>query len=276
VWAAHKAAFQLDLSDEEWSRDWVASQKADASTVIPGRDATAVPLSDLNGEQLFAFTLLYEWYLVWADRTFNGSDVTLPPPIHLLVYGCGGTGKSEVLKAVCVAIDADLEVHRISRTSVGLPIDGNWLLTSSDLVVVVAPTGAAAVSVGGNTVHSFFSLGSGRPQEGDAPELFQDLQSGGKALERLQKICYPVLFLFADEAGMMDAEMLGKTDARMVQAKVSEENPTPGYFGGVNVILFGHHAQLPPVTGDRLYSTFQKKKTTLGSRGLHAYSPSQK
>ena len=269
-WAAHKASFGLQLTDAQWAEDWITKIKTDPGTVVSPLDSRSVPLAELNGEQRFAVSLLLTWYKAWAELHFCGSEVPLPDPIHMLVYGAGGVGKSEVLKAVREAIDADLEARREEVRMQGGLVSGNLALTSADLVLVGAPTGAAAIAVGGKTISKLCSLGHGRDNNDDAA-AFVDLKTGGPAAKNLQKVYEHAIFVFQDEIGMTSAEMFGQEDARMCQAKVSKDNPNPGLFGGMNIILFGHHAQLPPVSGDRLYAGVLKKRNEMASRGMEAY-----
>ena len=264
-WTDHKASFGLDLTDEEWAKDWVTQVKTDPATVVTPLQSRAVPLTALNGEQRFAVSLLLTWYKAWAAVQFDGSLEPLPAPIHMLVYGAGGVGKSEVLKAVREAIDADLEAR---RQRPGAIIQGSLALTSADLVLVGAPTGAAAIAVGGSTINKLCGLGF-NGNDDDGP--FVDLKTGGVAAKALSKTFENAIFMFQDEIGMTSAEMFGKEDARMCQAKVSNANPHVGSFGDVNVILFGHHAQLPPVSGDRLYASVLKKPNEMASRGMDRY-----
>jgi hypothetical protein len=66
--------------------------------------------------------------------------------------------------------------------------------------------------------------------------------------------------------------MFGKEGTRISQAKISKVNSYPGPFGGCNIILVGHHAQLPPVTDDRLFSASSKhKRDACAVKGLVSY-----
>jgi len=274
-WSAHRLFFGLhNCTDDELRNDWIVALKVDPDVNLRAREVTVVPLSELNAEQRFSVSINLDWFYAWAAKVFYGSQVPLPKPIRMMVYGCGGVGKSEVLKATCDAIDKHMDELRAERIAAGGVIDGPWALTSADLVLVGAPTGVAAVAVGGSTIHTLAALGSGRHQENSEDKaLFRNLEPGGQALKRLQRRYENAIFMFQDEVGMTDASTFGKEDARLTQAKLSESNPTPGSFGGLNMILFGHHAQLPPVNGDRLYCRKPAKTGDLcATKGIAAYS----
>jgi hypothetical protein len=139
------------------------------------------------------------------------------------------------------------------------------------LVFVAAPTGAAAVFVGGETVHALTALSSNQNDDGNGSQSFENLASGGQALKRLQARFERAIFVFQDEIVMTDAFKFWKKDTRISQAKIREANPNLGPFGGCNTILLGHHAKLSPATEDRLYAPpVRTNATLLLSKGSQA------
>jgi ATP-dependent exoDNAse (exonuclease V) alpha subunit len=99
-----------------------------------------------------------------------------------------------------------------------------------DKAVVLAPTGLAAVNVGGQTVHSFFSFAPRLLDEGDAKKL------------RNQRVVRAMETLIIDEISMVRADMLQVMDATL---RLNRGVRQP--FGGVRLILSGDLHQLPPV-----------------------------
>ena len=124
---------------------------------------------------------------------------------HLFVSGRAGTGKSSLLRALI-----DL-----------MP----------DAKVVVAPTGLAAVNVGGQTIHSFF---------GFPPRLIgrDDIRRSrnGAIMRKMQ-------FLIIDEVSMVRSDMMWGIDQSL---RVNRGRPREA-FGGVRLVMFGDLHQLPPV-----------------------------
>ncbi len=102
--------------------------------------------------------------------------------------------------------------------------------TTQKNVVVVAPTGVAALNVGGQTIHSFF---------GFPPKLIEprDIK------KRYQTKLYKKLdVLIIDEISMVRADMIDNIDYFL---RLNRENNQT--FGGVQVVFFGDLFQLPPV-----------------------------
>jgi ATP-dependent DNA helicase PIF1 len=138
---------------------------------------------------------------------------------HLFVTGRAGTGKSTLLRCL-----KDLV---------------------TDETVVVAPTGLAAVNVGGQTIHSFFGL---------PPRLIR-----GDDIRRARngRIMRKLKFLVIDEVSMVRSDMMWAIDQSL---RVNRGRPREA-FGGVRLVMFGDLHQLPPVVqaaevGDHLETSF--------------------
>jgi ATP-dependent exoDNAse (exonuclease V) alpha subunit len=124
---------------------------------------------------------------------------------HLFVTGRAGTGKSTLLRA--------LRDHVVDETA------------------VLAPTGLAAVNVGGQTIHSFF---------GFPPRL---IQSGDIRRSRNGKVMRKLKLIIIDEVSMVRSDLMWAIDQSL---RVNRGRPREA-FGGVRLMLFGDLHQLPPV-----------------------------
>lgn len=130
---------------------------------------------------------------------------------HCLIAGRAGTGKSTLLQYF--------------RT------------TTTKKVVVLAPTGVAAVNVQGQTIHSFFGF---KPDI--TPEKARRL--AGIARRRNPKSIYQAVeTIILDEISMVRADLFDCMDAFLRTARANMRVP----FGGVQLILIGDLYQLPPV-----------------------------
>jgi ATP-dependent exoDNAse (exonuclease V) alpha subunit len=127
-------------------------------------------------------------------------------------------------------------------------------------VVVVAPTGVAAINVGGVTIHSFFRFPP-RPVSTSEIRRLKD-RSMYQSLDAL----------IIDEISMVRADMLDGIDHFLRLNGPSSKHP----FGGIRVIMVGDLFQLPPVVASgpeqeflrRRYATpFFFSSNVLGSTG---------
>lgn len=104
-------------------------------------------------------------------------------------------------------------------------------------IIVVAPTGVAALNVGGQTIHSFFKLPSIPIVEND-----QNLRPFKQQEEKFWTI-QEAHTIIIDEISMVRADVLDGIDQSL---RLSMDTPsTP--FGGKQIILVGDIFQLPPV-----------------------------
>jgi len=102
-------------------------------------------------------------------------------------------------------------------------------------VAVCAATGAAAVHVGGSTVHAFIGCGLGQREE--------DWENVTKARKRLQM----VQVLLIDEISMISSSFLDRVSDALSEVRMDAEP-----FGGLQVVLCGDFLQLPPVKEDSM------------------------
>jgi ATP-dependent exoDNAse (exonuclease V) alpha subunit len=128
---------------------------------------------------------------------------------NLFVTGRAGTGKSTLLNHL------------------------SW--NTSKQLVIAAPTGVAALNVGGQTIHSLFRLPIGVIADHDI------VQNGD-----LRKLLNTIDTLVIDEVSMVNADLLDAIDRSLRQAR----QRTQEAFGGVQLVLFGDPYQLAPVPGD--------------------------
>jgi ATP-dependent DNA helicase PIF1 len=99
-----------------------------------------------------------------------------------------------------------------------------------------APTGLAALNIGGKTLHSIFGI---TPSEG----IFQsDYNKFTTNINIINFIQHRLHHLIIDEISMVRADMLDYID-RLLREVKNVDKP----FGGVQVIAFGDFFQLPPV-----------------------------
>lgn len=97
--------------------------------------------------------------------------------------------------------------------------------------VFLAPTGVAALQLGGQTIHSFFGI----PPRILNPDEVTPRAQVRRLLKKLDR-------LVIDEISMVRADLLDTVDQAL---RISRDDPRP--FGGVQVVLVGDFLQLPPV-----------------------------
>lgn len=116
-----------------------------------------------------------------------------------------------------------------------------WLVGLTDACAVVAPTAVAAITIGGDTIHSFFGL---PPEHLDPDEEYR--------LDKRQRLVVENLkLLIVDEVSMVLPNLVDVIDRTL---KSVRRNSQP--FGGVPVLFVGDLFQLPPVVAtpeERVY-----------------------
>ncbi|CEJ61920.1 hypothetical protein PMG11_10436 [Penicillium brasilianum] len=154
--------------------------------------------------------------LAWVDHPYDSS---LRKQTLLYIGGEGGTGKSQIVKAI---------------------VAGMSLIGRKDEVVLMAPTGAAADNIGGNTYHTSLGISIDRSRE-----------TGMRS--RVRQLWSRKTIMIVDEVSMMDLRMISVIDNQCKIVKALDRS-SPDLFGGLPVVIFiGDFFQFPPVLGPALW-----------------------
>jgi hypothetical protein len=168
-----------------------------------------------------------------ANTLFTlASDLVNHTAKHIFLTGKAGTGKTTFLKYI--------------REN------------CSKQLVVVAPTGVAAINANGVTIHSFFQLPFSPfiPEARGFTERNEEITNKHTLLSRLRfnserrKIIQELELLVIDEISMVRCDVLDAIDLvlRHIRHRHSEK------FGGVQVLFIGDMFQLPPVVKEQEWS----------------------
>ena len=116
-------------------------------------------------------------------------------------------------------------------------------------MVVVAPTGIAAINANGVTIHSFFQL----PFAPYVPNSTFKTEGIFRVSKEKQRILRTLDLLVIDEISMVRADLLDSVD--MVLRRYRDRSKP---FGGVQLLLIGDLQQLPPVVKDEEWTLLGK------------------
>ena len=161
-----------------------------------------------------------------AQQTFTNQkldfveELVLYTDSHIFLTGKAGTGKTTFLK--------------------------NLPLKTYKRMVVVAPTGVAAINAGGQTIHSFFQLPFGPQLPENALGKTYNAKSLAAQYQKLNKkkinLMRSLDLLIIDEISMVRADVLDAIDAVLRRVRRSQKP-----FGGLQLLMIGDVHQLAPV-----------------------------
>lgn len=118
-------------------------------------------------------------------------------------------------------------------------------------MVVLAPTGVAAINAKGQTIHSFFQLPF-------TPFLPEYKKEKGQIKKDKINLFRTIDLLVIDEISMVRADLLDAIDDRLREYRKQKYSP----FGGVQCLFIGDLQQLPPVVRDEDWALMQKHYST--------------
>ncbi len=130
-------------------------------------------------------------------------------------------------------------------------------------MVVLAPTGVAAINAQGQTIHSFFQLSFGPIVPG---MTFQDKGTYYKMSKEKKNLIKTLDLLVIDEISMVRCDVLDAVDQEL--RKYRDKNKP---FGGVQLLLIGDLQQLAPVAQEKewqLLAPYYSTPYFFGSKAL--------
>ncbi|CAO4359779.1 unnamed protein product [Caenorhabditis nigoni] len=166
---------------------------------------------------------LYDEVMACVEARKNGG-----PALRLFCSGTAGVGKSYVIKCIADALQ--------------LKYGGVLNQRSTPTSLLAAPTGLAAISIGGHTLHSLLGLMVHDGKDCQYVGLTDERRDLRRALFEHAEI------QIIDEISMVSSVMLIQILNRLNAIKGSNED-----FGGMNVLVFGDLLQLPPVRAPPIF-----------------------
>ena len=146
-------------------------------------------------------------------------------PLRMFISGCGGTGKSYLIKTIKAWVSSVTDKH----------------------VAVTAPTGIAAFNINGLTIHRLLQL----PVEHGKTPQYRPLSD--ESLKVVRQRLQNLILLIIDEVSMVSHITLLYIHLRLTEI-FQTENTENGWFGGKNILVFGDLLQLPPVFESPVYA----------------------
>lgn len=130
-------------------------------------------------------------------------------------------------------------------------------------MIVVAPTGVAAINAGGVTIHSFFQFPLAPYVPGSS---FNTKDERFRFSKEKKRIIRTLDLLVIDEISMVRADLLDQID---VVLRLHKDRNRP--FGGVQLLMIGDLSQLAPVARESDWTLLREYYTTpyfFGSKAL--------
>ncbi|XP_066912801.1 uncharacterized protein [Clytia hemisphaerica] len=212
-----------DESDDEANEDTVPFRAAIPmeSILLPDNEINT-RIRSLNPQQREVFDVIHKWGRNFV-KNLSSKDPKIVEPFHIFLTGGGGVGKSHLLTTI---------YHSLSKLLMyrgGEP--------TKQRILVLAPTGVAAINVNGTTIHTGLII--------PTKKLFP-LNAMSK--QNLQKKLACVEIIMIDEISMVPSRLFRNIDSRLREI-FSSDKP----FGGKSVLLCGDLYQLPPIYRDPIY-----------------------
>jgi len=167
---------------------------------------------------------------------------------NVFISGAAGTGKSHVSKYIIQSLSSGVGVE-VAASGTDENQEENIeedIEKKQRKCVPTAPTGVAAINIGGSTLHAFFGIGLGT---GSTSSLINKVKKNKGAMKRIDETDV----LLIDEVSMLSSDLLETIDSVVREVRNGgKHGDLP--MGGMQVIAVGDFHQLPPIV-KREYQT---------------------
>ena len=147
-------------------------------------------------------------------------------PLQIFVSGSGGVGKSHLIKTMFQSVSKTLLFHATNP--------------EKPRVLLLAPTGVAAINIDGVIIHSALGIIPSNKFHPLADKTRCDLRN------KLSEVKLIVI----DEISMVSSKLFYQIHERLIEVFASQDDLD---FGGISIIVCGDLYQLPPVMGKPVY-----------------------
>ena len=191
----------------------------------------------LNSQQRKAYNLALTWCRNKIKNTNSLKPVQVPP-VHLFITGGGGAGKSHLIKAIYHTVTKSF---RYTSMNPELPT-----------VLLMAPTGVAAINISGTTIHTALAI----PRESGVN--LTSMSDQKRTQLRLGLIEMKVIII--DEISMVSNTTLLHIHQRLKEIFATPANQL---FAGLSLIVVGDFYQLPPIRSRPVFDNYKNEMYNL-------------
>ena len=225
----------FNSGDEDEIVDFQVDSKASSVTnnLSISNEEINLLISQLNQKQREIFNVINRWARQTVQNRSSDNPLKIPP-LRLFITGNAGTGKSFLIKTLYSSVSKTLNFR---TSSVEKP-----------KVLLLAPTGVAAINISGTTIHS----GLGIPVECRGMHVPKLSDKKRCAL----RVKYEELkMIIIDEISMVSNKLMLYIHQRLVDIFGYAENSSVP-FAGITIIFVGDLYQLPPVLQKPIYADY--------------------
>ena len=215
-----------------------------------GGETTNIPLNSLLSddelhERIRSLNIkqreIFDFVNAWTRKklkSLSGKN-TAPDPFHIFLTGSAGTGKSHVLTTIRHYLQKALSYGSTDK--------------NKDRLLMLAPTGVAAINIDGATIHS--TLGISPNEFGKCVTKLSD-----KHRHDLRKRFSELQIIIIDEISMVSNRFFLHIHQRLCEIfGCTTDKP----FAGISVMVCGDFFQLPPIKCGPVYAPFHDPMLSL-------------
>ena len=188
----------------------------------------------LNKMQREIFEVVNHWARKYIKSLSCRNPDFKAEPMYIFITGSAGCGKSHLLTTICLTLKKALSYRSGS--------------SEKEKILMLAPTGVAAINIDGTTIHSALGIPADRNNVKNIPRLSDKKRSALR--NKLSDLCVIVI----DEISMVSNKLLLHIHQRLVEIfGCSPEVP----FAGISIIVCGDFYQLPPIQARSVFADYK-------------------